>query len=147
MSVAAADISDMKTQLQNLSNAVNVAHARLDKQRDVIRTLESRVQFMENGLKQLIRPMNPYNITFLNGILTFTLNNADFMEFVDIQIDDAIWVQFWAQWTDRPIKFTVNKNVVTVDLSAQTVKNNLKIFSRYDCYTGTSAAGFANYAL
>ncbi len=146
MSVA-ADISDMKTQLQNLSNAVNVAHARLDKQRDVIRTLESRVQFMENGLKQLIRPMNPYNITFLNGILTFTLNNADFMEFVDIQIDDATWVQFWAQWTDRPIKFTVNKNVVTVDLSAQTVKNNLKIFSRYDCYTGTSAAGFANYAI
>jgi hypothetical protein len=111
---------------------------RLDNQAKEICQLKKRVAELE---QPVVTPMNPYAIQFSNRMLSFTLDNAKYLDFVDIRIDGTTWEQQWAK------TFKVVGNVVSVDLSKYEVKESLEIFTRYDTHTKSADAGHAFFTL
>ncbi len=116
---------------------IKLIHERLNRQANAIKTL---FQMVESLTQEPVTPQNPELISFSNNVLTFKLSNVKYLEFVDVEIDEEKWEQFWASWTDREPKFEVNNDVVTLNLQSIPCKS-IQIFTRYDKFTKNSDAG------
>ena len=126
-----------------IQREIQIIHERLNNQAAAIKVLFERFESLN---APVITPMDPKNVKLEKDILTFELGNAKFLEFVDIKIDDEIWEQFWASWTDRDNKFKIEDNLVTVQLFLVPTKS-VEIFTRYDKFTKNSNAGHATLTL
>jgi hypothetical protein len=126
-----------------IQREIHIIHERLNNQAAAIKVLFER---FEEVNAPLVTPMDPQNVKLETDILTFELGNAKFLEFVDIKIDNGIFEQFWASWTDRDNKFKIEDNLVTVQLFLVPTKS-LEIFTRYDKFTKNSNAGRATLTL
>lgn len=122
-----------------IQRELQIIHERLNNQANAIKVIFER---FEEVNAPLVTPMDPMNVKLETDILTFELGNAKFLEFVDIKIDDGIFEQFWAPWTDRDNKFKFEDNLVTVQLFLVPTKS-IEIFTRYDKFIKNSNAGHA----
>ena len=114
---------------------------RLDDATRTINDLTRRVATLEG--KPIITPMNPEHIHLdAENHLVCTVGNADYVEFVDIRVNGATWLRFWADWTGQQPPFARNGTTLlfTLPPSVGSVKS-VEVFTRYDRHTQTSEAG------
>ncbi len=113
---------------------------RLDDCMRTINDLQRRVMTLEG--KDVVVPQNPLQVKLEGSVLTFTVSNSKYIDFLDIRVNNE-WFKFWSpDRVDMPEKFSLQDTLVTVILPPMPVRR-LEICTRYDKFTKTSEAGRA----
>jgi hypothetical protein len=127
------DIQHLKRRVCELTNAVN--------------QLES-VKDAKDANEPVVTPQNPKNVSYDATRVKFGVDNAQYVEFVDIRVDETTWVQRWAPWSPNPgQKFDLSGSIITVDIAPVVANTSLEIFTRYDKFTKNTNAGFAKHTV
>ncbi len=142
------DNDNIISQIDKQAQEIYTINQKLDRQACTIKKLIEYINVLEMVLIHPITPANPDNILVNDdNILTFTLENAHLVEFIDIRIDEDKWIQFWASWSGRTNTFKLDGKKIIINLFDDVPKSQLEIFTRYDRFTNNSDSGHAIFKI
>ena len=135
--------NSLKSQFESHNKEIGILRERLNRQAMAIKDLVNYVNVLETVLIHPVKCMSPTDVSYENDLLTFKVDNARLVEFVDIRINEDKWVQFWSRWSNReqPFDLDADTNTIRINLVNDVEIKSLEIFTRYDKFTNSSDAG------
>lgn len=141
--MSAPNPSPYRPPVDAFARLLNDLMNRLDENARTIADLQRRVLTLEG--KPVVVPANPQQIQVRSseGTVTFTVSNAEFVDFVDLRVN-GVGQRCWSPQNteaDKP-KFKLEGTTITVGpLAMSAPVRSVEVFTRYDKYTKTSEAG------
>jgi hypothetical protein len=135
--------SKIESQIESQNKEIGILRQCFNKHSMAIRNIIDYVNVLETVLIHPVKCMSPTDVEYKDSLLTFKVDNARLVEFVDIRVNEDKWVQFWSRWSKRgqPFDLDADTNTIRIKLINDTPITSLEIFTRYDKFTNSSDAG------